>query len=165
MTRSRAPGPAAGCAHGLWDSWARGQPRVLSSFATTRYTVRGTVGYKDLIRTRTVVPDQQRGTQSAEARHTLHTKACLFSSPSSVLRARCTVYRCFWRKGSLLRNEPQYPTKGYAPHTSGRGGEQRPGGDNRGARGSGRVTWGLQGALGSIRTPPPAGWRISAAQI
>ena len=28
----------------------------------------------------------------------------------------------FFGKGSLLRNEPQYPTRGYAPH-SGRGGE------------------------------------------
>ena len=27
----------------------------------------------------------------------------------------------FFGKGSLLRNEPQYPTTGYAPH-SGRGG-------------------------------------------
>jgi hypothetical protein len=29
----------------------------------------------------------------------------------------------------FLRNQTQYPTKGYAPH-SGRGGEPRPGGDN-----------------------------------
>ena len=54
----------------------------------------------------------------------------------------------FFGKGSLLRNEPQYPTKGYAPH-SGRGfparrvrdeGATSPGGDNyvRASRATGR---------------------------
>jgi len=38
----------------------------------------------------------------------------------------------------LLRNEPQYPTKGDAPH-SGRGGEPRPGGDNQGMSFSVRI--------------------------
>ena len=35
--------------------------------------------------------------------------------------AKSTRSPLYFGKGSFLRNEPQYPTKGYAPH-SGRGG-------------------------------------------
>ena len=69
----------------------------------------------------------------AAARATCQPAAAAAHRPAAARTPRrMPGYDYLWvfGKGSLLRNEPQYPTKGYAPH-SGRGGEPRPGGDNR----------------------------------